>query len=146
MLNKRRFFLLLVAVSCAGLAWSQFRDQDPFNFLGFEGGRVSGGLPRGWNAPEAPKRNDYEISLDSMVLRSGKGSARIKYTGNGNPSDNLMNNLSRQIPVERHRGKALRLSGYVKTLSSETRQSNSTSKGGASLWILVLDGQGAPLA
>ncbi|MDL2320590.1 peptidase S41 [Alistipes sp. OttesenSCG-928-B03] len=83
-------------------AYSQTNNDQDLN-LGFENG-----FPANWKWLESP---EYSISLDSVVVRSGKYSARIEYH---EESEYGFTALSIELP-ENYDGKFITLSAYIKT-------------------------------
>jgi len=94
------FYLLISAVSC-----SQTKHANSELNLNFE--NIQDGKPQGWFIYYQP---NYSVSLDSVIVKSGKYSIAIESTG-----DHIGNQPITLILPENYDGKQITLSGYIKT-------------------------------
>jgi erythromycin esterase len=92
--------------------------------LGFER-RTSMGRPDGWN----PAGSGYTFAIDSMTPLEGRYSLRSQWTGPGQRTQNAFVVASTVFPISSVAGRALRLSGYIRT--------ESVSEGYAGFWMRV---------
>lgn len=106
--------------------------QAPNANLGFEV-HDSGNRPAGWYAGG----EGYEVSLDSIVPMAGRYSLRSRFLGTGAYSGKGFGVASTSYPIALAHGRALRLTGYVRT--------EGVTNGYAGLWMRV-DGGGGVLA
>ena len=116
---QAKLFLSIVFSFLFAIGSSQTNDTgSPFN-LSFED--VQNGNPQGWHFRSEP---DYTVSLDSVIVKSGKYSMSIEFTGDSVSLQTVVFTLPNDYD-----GKRMTLSGYIKT--------ENVTNGYAGLWMWI---------